>query len=327
MNDDSVDRKPSSLTLDELLPRLRCPVSGGRLRIVGGSLETDDGSHRYEMRADGIADLFCPPERLILDIPWYEPWDDLDALPLSKPAGIRPSDLPYHLHPELAAVPGETGDGRSVIEVGCGERQCDAYFTRRGFSYVGVDADVRGIGPHLLADAHNLPFESESFDFYTSMAVYEHLVSPLQAASEAFRLLKPGGKFFGSSAFVYMFHDRASFHHMSHGGLLWTLRMAGFTVERMWSDWAYPNAIAEMGFGEGAGRPWRLLAQGGLSFLDKTFVWSSQATRKLIGKKPLDIDAREVERAGSISFIAHKPAGQDAQAKDDHGPACEADST
>lgn len=29
MNDDSVDRKPSSLTLDELLPRLRCPVSGG----------------------------------------------------------------------------------------------------------------------------------------------------------------------------------------------------------------------------------------------------------------------------------------------------------
>ena len=62
MNDDSVDRKPSSMTLDEFVPRLRCPVSGGRLRIVGGSLETDDGSHRYEIRAAGIADLRRPPE-------------------------------------------------------------------------------------------------------------------------------------------------------------------------------------------------------------------------------------------------------------------------
>ncbi|MFK7897278.1 MAG: class I SAM-dependent methyltransferase [Myxococcota bacterium] len=307
MNGDSVPEKTSSLTLEELLPKLRCPATGAALEISGDCLVTADGAHRYAVREDGIADLFSPPERLSLDLPWYEPWDDLDSLTLGKPAALSSPDLPYHLHAELAGVPGAVGDGRSVLEVGCGERQCDAYFTRRGFSYVGVDVDIRGIGPHLLADAHNLPFASESFDFYTSMAVYEHLVSPLQAATEAFRLLKPGGTFFGSSAFVYGFHDRASFHHMTHGGLLWTLRMAGFTVERMWSDWHYTHSIAEMGFGEGAGRPWRLAAQAGLTALDKSFVWTSQAMRKVFGKQPIDLEAREVEKAGSVSFIAHRP--------------------
>jgi SAM-dependent methyltransferase len=166
--------------------------------------------------------------------------------------------------------------------------------------------DARGIGPHLLADAHNLPFVDASFDFYTSMAVYEHLVSPLQAALEAHRVLKPGGVFFGSAAFVYGFHDRASFHHMSHGGLLWTLQMAGLRVERMWSDWHYSRAIPEMAFRAGAGMPWRIASQLLLSLLDRSFVVASRLARRATGKPPLDEAARAVHQAGSISFVARR---------------------
>jgi len=91
-------------------------------------------------------------------------------------------DLPRHLDARLASIPGEHGDGRWLIEIGCGERLCEAYFTQRGFRYVGTDVNVRGRGPHLLADAHNPPFADGSFDLYASMAVYEQLASPLLAA-------------------------------------------------------------------------------------------------------------------------------------------------
>lgn len=288
------------------MPLLRCPATRSKLRLEGDALVSTEGDGRYPL-VEGVPDLRRAPERLALDLPWYEPWNDLDALDLSKPPPHPADDLPYHLDAQLASVPGDAGEGRWVLEVGCGERHCDAYFTKRGFRYVGTDVDHRGIGPHLLSDAHNLPFESETFDFYTSMAVYEHLVSPLQAALEAYRVLRPGGTFFGSAAFVYGFHDRASFHHMTHAGLLWTLRMAGFRVDRIWPDWEYTDSVPRMAFGPGPGKPWQLAAKAMLTILDRSFVATSNLTRRLVGKPRLDLDARAAERAGSLSFIAVKP--------------------
>lgn len=294
------------IRLEDILPRLRCPASHAGLSLGQAELIASTDGPRYPF-VSGVPDLRCAPQRLALDLPWYDPWDDLDRLDLSRPPPHGASDLPHHLDDHLASVPGDQGAGRWILEVGCGERQCEAYFSRRGFRYVGTDFDHRGIGPHLLSDAHNLPFESESFDLYTSMAVYEHLVSPLQAALEAFRILRDGGTFFGTAAFVYGFHDRASFHHMTHAGLLWTLRMAGFEVERIWSDWDYTDSIPTMAFGPGPGKPWQLVARGVLKLLDASFVATSNLTRRAVGKSTIDRAARAVERAGSLSFVAHKP--------------------
>lgn len=249
------------------------------------------------------------PEKMLLNLPWVDPFEALGKVDLSRPQPLDAEDLPYHLDAHLAAVPGNEGSGRWILEVGCGERKCEPYFTKRGFRYVGTDADHRGIGPHLKVDAHNLPFNDASFDFYFSLAVYEHLASPLQAALEAHRILKPGGTMFGTAAFVYGFHDRASFHHMTHAGLLWTLRMAGFKDIRIWPDWKYTAAIPEMAFGTGAqGAPWRLAARGLLKALDSSFVAVSQLARRLTGNKPLDIAARDVYNASSLTYVATKPA-------------------
>ena len=195
-----------------------------------------------------MADLRAAPERLSLDLPWLEVWDEMDALRFDLPPRLESPDLPHHLDAHLASIPGERGDGRWIVEIGCGERKCEPYYGKRGFHYVGTDVDVRGRGPHVLADAHNLPFTDGSFQLYTSLAVYEHLASPLQAALEASRVLAPGGLFFGTSAFVYGFHDRASFNHMTHAALLWTFRMAGFVDVRIWPDWSYTQSIPTMGF-------------------------------------------------------------------------------
>jgi SAM-dependent methyltransferase len=296
----------SSVTLEALLQRLRCPRSRQPLRQEDGMLVSQDGAHRYPIR-DGVVDLRVPPQRLDLQLPWQEVWEELDAMRFDPPARIDASDLPYHLDARLASVPGQQGNGRWIVEIGCGERQCEAYFAKRGFHYVGTDVDVRGRGPHVLADAHNLPFVDGSFDLYTSMAVYEHLASPLLASLEAFRVLRPGGTFFGTSAFVYGFHDRASFNHMTHAALLWTFRMAGFRGLRVWPDWFYWQSIPEMGFPGREGWPWRASARVALQFLEWSYTRSSNLMRRLVGKRALDLAARDVHKAGSLSFSAGKP--------------------
>ncbi len=295
------------IALEELLPRLRCPRSHQALVLEGEALCSSDGRFRYPI-TKGVPDLRSAPERLRVDLPWYEPWDDLKSLVLEPPARLRAPDLPSHLDGWLATVPGQFGQGRWILEIGCGERQCEGWFSPRGFRYVGTDVDHRGRGPHVLADAHNLPFRDETFDFYTSMAVYEHLVAPVVAAQEALRVLRPGGTFFGSAAFVYGFHDRASFHHMSHGGLLWTLRSAGFQVERMWADWPYPRSIAEMPFRGSRGLPWRVATRSFLWTMEWSFTRTSIVVRRILGRPKLDLQARRVETAGSVSFIARKPS-------------------
>jgi SAM-dependent methyltransferase len=296
----------AAVLLDELLPRLRCPRTGQPLVRRGDALESTDGSQHYTLR-DGVANLRVAPERMRVDLPWYEVWKDMDALGFEPPPKLEAPDLPYHLDARLASVPGEHGDGRWIVEIGCGERQCEPYFAKRGFRYVGTDVDVRGRGPHVLADAHNLPFVDASFDLYASMAVYEHLASPLLAALEASRVLKPSGTFFGTAAFVYGFHDRASFNHMTHAALLWTFRMAGFRDVRIWPDWYYWQSIPEMGFPGREGLPWRAAARAGLSALEWSYTRVSSAARRLAGKRPLDLAARNVHKAGSLSFAARKP--------------------
>jgi len=297
----------ATVDLDALLPRLRCPRSGQPLVRDGERLRSRDGVHEYAITS-GVPDLMRAPERLRVDIPWYEPWQDLDALVLGPPAPLPSPDLPYHLDQHLAAAAGATGNDRWILEIGCGERLCEPYFTKRGFHYVGTDVDRRGKGPHLLADAHNLPIQDGAFDCYVSLAVYEHLLVPLVAAQEAFRVLKPGGLFFGTAAFVYGFHDRASFHHMTHAALLATMRSAGFTVERIWPDWSYPSSVASMAFRGGPGTPWRMATRGFLAAMEWSFVKTSSLMRRVLRQKPLDVRARGVEMAGSLSFVARKPA-------------------
>jgi SAM-dependent methyltransferase len=295
------------LNLEDLLPRLRCPRSGGRLIRVGETLRSEGSEFVYPIVA-GVPDLRHPPTRLALDLPWHEPWEELARLTFERPEPLDARDLPHHIDRDLASILGSDGHGQWLLELGCGERRCEPYLAARNYRYVGADVDLRGIGPHVRVDAHNLPFQDHAFDLYLSLAVYEHLQCPLLAALEGLRVLRPGGLFVGTAAFVYGFHDRASFHHMTHAGLLWTLRSAGFEVLRLWPDWTWTQSIPQMAFGGGSeGLPWRIAARASLAVLEWSFTRASNLARRLAGKHRLDLPARAAAMAGSLTFVARRP--------------------
>ena len=90
------------------------------------------------------------------------------------------------------------------LDLGCGDGGTSGvYLTSRARSYLGVDvseaairsARDRGFEALKIDDACDLPFEDASFDVIVCSEVLEHLFAPLAAATEAFRLLRPGGRF------------------------------------------------------------------------------------------------------------------------------------
>ncbi len=66
------------------------------------------------------------------------------------------------------------------------------------------------IGPFpnvdVVADAHNLPFRSDSLDSIMMAAVLEHVQNPQKVVEEAFRVLKKGGFIYAETPFLQHFH-------------------------------------------------------------------------------------------------------------------------
>jgi len=58
----------------------------------------------------------------------------------------------------------------------------------------------------LVADAEELPFQNNTFDYVESGAVFEHIHNPLTTIKEVKRILKPGGIFYIDTAFIQSYH-------------------------------------------------------------------------------------------------------------------------
>ena len=81
-----------------------------------------------------------------------------------------------------------------------------------------IRMDIK-ITPHvdIVADAHALPFLPESFDYILSLAVFEHLRNPFQAADSMYNALKDGGYMFHDCNFVFAYHGYP--HHYFNASL------------------------------------------------------------------------------------------------------------
>jgi uncharacterized protein YbaR (Trm112 family) len=72
-----------------------------------------------------------------------------------------------------------------------------------------VETDV-SFGPHtmLICDAHDIPFEDQSFECVILQAVLEHVVDPYRCVEEAYRVLKPEGIVYAETPFIQQVHGR-----------------------------------------------------------------------------------------------------------------------
>jgi SAM-dependent methyltransferase len=261
--------------------------SGARYPIVGG-----------------VPDLRVAPSRLSVDLPWVDVSDSV-AIESGAFEYLPNFAFPPDVHPLVHSLVDLDGRGRTIVDVGCGIRNVEEFFLSRGFRYVGVDYERRGVGPDLLVDAHRMPFRDGAIDMYYSNSVYEHLTSPLIAALEGRRVLRKGGVFWGSTAFMYGFHDHASYHHMSHAGVLLLLRQAGFTKIRLLPGLDYPAAIAASAFGRNSGaRPWTVATRLFLRLMDASYLATSNGVRRLVGKRRIDRRTRKLHLSGGVGFSA-----------------------
>lgn len=117
--------------------------------------------------------------------------------------------LESHLHRyrerRIKQLVSQYGAGQKFLDVGCGTGLVLRHLPEGS---VGIDLNPRHLerakrhAPKAVvqqSDAESLPFADTSFDTVVCTEVLEHLVFPEKAVAEIFRVLKPGGRFIGST--------------------------------------------------------------------------------------------------------------------------------
>jgi ubiquinone/menaquinone biosynthesis C-methylase UbiE len=102
--------------------------------------------------------------------------------------------------------------GKRHLDVACGTGHLVGAAAARGAKSEGIDfaatmVEISAINypdsPFLTADAADLPYEDETFDAVSCSFGLLHMAEPQRAVNEAFRVLKPGGRF----AFTLWFNN------------------------------------------------------------------------------------------------------------------------
>lgn len=80
-----------------------------------------------------------------------------------------------------------------------------------------VESDVaHGPNTNIIIDAHQIPFNNESFDLVIAQAVLEHVLDPFACVKEIERVLKPGGLIYAETPFMQHVHGgKYDFHRFT----------------------------------------------------------------------------------------------------------------
>jgi ubiquinone/menaquinone biosynthesis C-methylase UbiE len=120
------------------------------------------------------------------------------------------AQIDVHFDRHLADLPSTA----KILDVGCGPGHQMRRLRNKGFEVFGVEPAerMREIARSRLptgtvwdASALDLPFENETFDLVYEIEVFRYLAHDdnLQGLREVFRVLKPGGTFFGTFANLF----------------------------------------------------------------------------------------------------------------------------
>lgn len=95
----------------------------------------------------------------------------------------------------------------------------DDFYNKDSYEIVGSDVSL---GPYtnIICDAHDIPFEDETFDCVVVQVVLEHVLDPHRCVGEIFRVLKSSGIVYAETPFIQQVHmrqyDFTRFTHLGH---------------------------------------------------------------------------------------------------------------
>ncbi len=225
----------------------------------------------------------------------------------------------YHWHeysiPDLLP-PADGGDSLALL-LGCGDGGEKPYLAEAGYKALGLDSRILSGGADVLADAHELPLAPSSIDVVLSMQVFEHLSAPWVAAAEVARVLRPGGWFIGSVAFLKHYHR--SYFHMTHDGIARLLADAGLHTDRLFGAESLAFGLVSPLIPNVALRPARRL----LGTFDRMILAGRSLAWRLIRRQdPDELSTRyhqdlplsfrtfdKLRYAPTVVFRARKPSG------------------
>ena len=129
-----------------------------------------------------------------------------------EPQFTRPRNL------KLFDWTNQNGPGKQVLNLGSGIGQFDNYLSK-GVRLINLDISTSKKNPHVIADAHFLPFKSDCLDIVYSIAVLEHVRRPWIVADEIFRVLRPGGHVVLELPFLNVIHDEHDYFRFTDSGI------------------------------------------------------------------------------------------------------------
>jgi SAM-dependent methyltransferase len=121
---------------------------------------------------------------------------------------------------KLARLLGEDSPSK-VLVVGSGDAggEIDSLISNCSFELVKTDVTF---GPRtvLIRDAHDIPFDDETFNAVIAQAVLEHVVDPYRCVEEIRRVLKKHGLVYAETPFMAQVHfgryDFTRFTYLGH---------------------------------------------------------------------------------------------------------------
>jgi SAM-dependent methyltransferase len=124
------------------------------------------------------------------------------------------------------------GAGDRLLDYGCADVPYRGFFPA-DTHYVAADLAGNPDATLLLNPDGTVPADDGSFDAVMSTQVLEHVTDPALYVSEAFRVLRPGGRLMLSTHGVFVYHpDPEDYWRWTGAGLQHQLRRAGFDIVR-----------------------------------------------------------------------------------------------
>ncbi len=228
-------------------------------------------------------------------------------------AGRIPGDHARQtLAQHMAARALEGRPGASVLDLGCGAGDSVDLFRRLdpGGAWTGLDVEdsaevrarTRADAEFHTFDGERMPFADERFDVVYCAQVLEHVRRPEPLLEEASRVLKPGGRFAGSTSQLEPFHSRSTFGYTPYG-LALLLERAGLEVLELRPGIDALTLILRRGLG--GPRPFdRWWARE--SPLNRAIGLFARAARM----GPAATNAAKLLFCGQFAFLARRPSHQ-----------------